>query len=196
MDLLHTLLETCTTLTKRVEHLQHDKIARTLEITKLKQRVKKLERKNKLKVSKLKRLKRVGTAQRVDISKGTVMDDVSKQGRILANMDKDEDVTLKDVADIAKEVVVDAEIEENADTRELMEEEDIKALKRASESQAKKAVKKQKLDEEVKELKKYLQIVLNDEHNVYTEATTLALKTQVDAAGTKCCYWIKMKEND
>nr|GEY81465.1 hypothetical protein [Tanacetum cinerariifolium] len=36
------------------------------------------------------------------------------QGRIIANMDADEDVTLKDVADIAKEVVVDAEIEESA----------------------------------------------------------------------------------
>nr|GFD24028.1 hypothetical protein [Tanacetum cinerariifolium] len=74
--------------------------------TKLKQMVKKLERRNKLKVSKLKRLKRVGTAQRVDISKDTVMDDVSKQGEIIANMDADEDVTLKDVATVAKEVVV------------------------------------------------------------------------------------------
>nr|GEV99346.1 hypothetical protein [Tanacetum cinerariifolium] len=33
--------------------------------------------------------------------------------RIIANMDANEDVALKDVADIAKEVVVDAEIEEN-----------------------------------------------------------------------------------
>nr|GEV46292.1 hypothetical protein [Tanacetum cinerariifolium] len=41
-------------------------------------------------------------------------------------------------------------------TREQMEEEESKALKRASESQAEKAAKKQKLDEEVKELKKHL----------------------------------------
>nr|GFB46107.1 hypothetical protein [Tanacetum cinerariifolium] len=39
-------------------------------------------------------------------------DDVSKQGRIIADMDADVDVTLKDVADIAKEVAADAEIEE------------------------------------------------------------------------------------
>nr|GEY16011.1 ribonuclease H-like domain-containing protein [Tanacetum cinerariifolium] len=80
--------------------------------------VKKLERRNKLKVSKLKRLKRIGTAQRVDTSEDTVMDDVSKQGEIIANMDADEDVTLKDVA---KEVAVekDAEIEENADDDKL-----------------------------------------------------------------------------
>nr|GFD44347.1 hypothetical protein [Tanacetum cinerariifolium] len=62
MGLLHTLLETCTTLTRRVEHLEQDKITQSLEITKLKQRVKKLERRNKLKVSKLRRLKRVGAA--------------------------------------------------------------------------------------------------------------------------------------
>nr|GEX16320.1 copia protein [Tanacetum cinerariifolium] len=79
MDLLYTLLETCTTITRRVKHLKQDKIAQNLEITKLKQRVKKLERRNKLKVSKLRRLKKVGTAQRVDTSEDTVMDDVSKQ---------------------------------------------------------------------------------------------------------------------
>nr|GEY34043.1 hypothetical protein [Tanacetum cinerariifolium]GFA98739.1 hypothetical protein [Tanacetum cinerariifolium] len=94
-----------------------DKIAQSLEIIKLRQRVKKLERRNKLKVSKLRRLKRVGTSQRVDTSKDTVMDDVSKQGRIIANMDADEDVTLNDVSNIAKEVALDTEIEESADVQ-------------------------------------------------------------------------------
>nr|GEU34863.1 hypothetical protein [Tanacetum cinerariifolium] len=117
MDLLHTLLDTCTTLTRRVEHLEQDKITQTLEITKLKQRVKMLEMRNKLKVSKLRRFKKVGTLQRVDTSEDTVMDDVFKQGRIIANMDADKDITLKDVTDIAKEVIVDAEIEENADVQ-------------------------------------------------------------------------------
>nr|GEW64898.1 Gag-Pol polyprotein [Tanacetum cinerariifolium] len=51
---------------------------------------------------------------KVDTSDDTVMDDVSKQGRIIANMDADEDFTLKDVADIAKEVVVDTELEKSA----------------------------------------------------------------------------------
>nr|GEW64234.1 retrovirus-related Pol polyprotein from transposon TNT 1-94 [Tanacetum cinerariifolium] len=96
-----------------------DKIAQTLEITKLKQKVKKLERRNKLKVSKLRRLKKVRTAQRIDTSEDVVMDDVSKQRGIITNLDAYEDVTLKDVADIAKEVDVDAEIEENADDDEL-----------------------------------------------------------------------------
>nr|GFA48891.1 hypothetical protein [Tanacetum cinerariifolium] len=92
---------------------QKDKIAQTLEITQLKQRVKNLERRNKLKVYKLRRLKKVGTTQRVDTSEDTVMDYVSKQGEIIANMDADEDVTLKDVAAVKKA----AEIEENADVQ-------------------------------------------------------------------------------
>nr|GEU60171.1 hypothetical protein [Tanacetum cinerariifolium] len=93
------------------------KIAQTHEIKKLKQRVKKLKRRNKLRVSKLRRLKKVGTLQRVDTSEDTIMDDVSKQGRIIANMDTDKDITMKDVADIAKEVAVDAEIEDSADVQ-------------------------------------------------------------------------------
>nr|GFA29686.1 hypothetical protein [Tanacetum cinerariifolium] len=59
MDLLNTLLETCTTLTRKVEALEQDKIAQALDITKLKQRVRRLEKKNKLKVFGLRRLKKV-----------------------------------------------------------------------------------------------------------------------------------------
>nr|GFA73908.1 hypothetical protein [Tanacetum cinerariifolium] len=36
---------------------------------------------------------------------------------IISNKDADEDVTLKDVADIAKEVAIDAKIEESADAQ-------------------------------------------------------------------------------
>nr|GEV64316.1 hypothetical protein [Tanacetum cinerariifolium] len=83
MDLLNNLLETYTALTKIVEHLEQDKIAQAFEITKLKQRVRRLEKKKKLRVSGLKRLKKVGTAQRVESSADTIMDDQedpSKQG--------------------------------------------------------------------------------------------------------------------
>nr|GEU92176.1 hypothetical protein [Tanacetum cinerariifolium] len=64
-------------------------------------------------------------------------------------------------------------------TKEQMEEEDSRALKRLSESQEDKATKKQKLDEEVEELRKHLQIMPNDEDDVYTEATPLARKVPV-----------------
>nr|GEW20587.1 hypothetical protein [Tanacetum cinerariifolium] len=64
-------------------------------------------------------------------------------------------------------------------TKEQMEEEDSRALTRLSESQEDKTAKKQKLDEEVEELKRHLQIVPNDEDDAYTEATPLALKVSV-----------------
>nr|GEV54344.1 uncharacterized mitochondrial protein AtMg00810-like [Tanacetum cinerariifolium] len=40
-------LDACAALTRRVEHLKHDRVAQAIEITKLKKRVKKLERTNK-----------------------------------------------------------------------------------------------------------------------------------------------------
>nr|GEV71563.1 hypothetical protein [Tanacetum cinerariifolium] len=88
-------------------------VAQALEITKLKQRVKKLERRNK--ASKLQRLKNVGTAQRIETFDDIVMDNVSKQGRIIADMDANVDVILED----AKEVVVEksADVDENADVQ-------------------------------------------------------------------------------
>nr|GEU80146.1 retrovirus-related Pol polyprotein from transposon TNT 1-94 [Tanacetum cinerariifolium] len=64
-------------------------------------------------------------------------------------------------------------------TKEQIEEEDSRALKRINESQEDKAAKKQKLDEEVEELRKHLQIVPNYDDDVYTEATPLALKVHV-----------------
>nr|GEZ06839.1 hypothetical protein [Tanacetum cinerariifolium] len=64
-------------------------------------------------------------------------------------------------------------------TKEQMEEEDSRALKRKTKSSEEKAVKKQKLDKEVEELKKHLQIVPNNNDDVYTEATPLALKVPV-----------------
>nr|GFA06211.1 hypothetical protein [Tanacetum cinerariifolium] len=181
------------------------------------------------------------------------LEDASKQREIIANIDADEDVTLKDVAIVAKEVEVEktVEVEKDADVQGRLEESQAKvyhidqehvdkvlitaatttitvvapitaatitaapsatrrrkgvvirdpeetatpstiihteskskdkgkgALKRKTESSDEKAVKKQKLDEEVEELKKHLQIVPNDDDDVYTEATPLALKVPV-----------------
>nr|GEU71716.1 hypothetical protein [Tanacetum cinerariifolium] len=75
------------------------------------QMVKKLERRNKLKTSKLRRLKKVGTTQKVETSDDTIMDDVSKQEMIIADMDADKDLTLKYVDAVAKDVQ-NAKIEE------------------------------------------------------------------------------------
>nr|GFD25530.1 hypothetical protein [Tanacetum cinerariifolium] len=62
---------------RRVEHLELDKVAQALEITKLKRRVKKLKRRNKVRVLKLRRLQKVRTSQRVETSDDTVMDNES-----------------------------------------------------------------------------------------------------------------------
>nr|GEU74559.1 hypothetical protein [Tanacetum cinerariifolium] len=117
MNLLQDLMDTCTALPRRFEHLELDKIAQALEITKLKRRVKKLEKRNKVKVLKLRRLKRVGSAQRIDTSDNTVMDDVSNQGRMIADMDADVDVVLEEAKDVAADAKddQDAEVNENAD---------------------------------------------------------------------------------
>nr|GEZ97788.1 hypothetical protein [Tanacetum cinerariifolium] len=71
----------------------------------LKRRVKKLERRNKVRVLKLRRLQKVGTSQRVETSNETTMDDESNQGRMIAEMDQDDDVVLEDDKEDDKEVV-------------------------------------------------------------------------------------------
>nr|GEZ34151.1 hypothetical protein [Tanacetum cinerariifolium] len=154
MDLIQTLLETFIALTRRVENLEQDKISQTLEITK------------------------------VETSEDTIMDDVLKQGEIIANMDEDEDVTLKDVAAVEKDAEVKKDVDvqgrptesqaqiykidlEHADkvlsmqddepepaelievSKEQLEEEESRALKRRAESSEEKAAEKQKLDEEI-----------------------------------------------
>nr|GEX81644.1 hypothetical protein [Tanacetum cinerariifolium] len=92
-------------------------IAQALEITKLKRRVKKLDRRNKVKVLKLRRLQKVGTTQRIETSDDIVIDDVSSQRRMIAEMDKDVDVVLKEAKEVTDDAKADqdAEVNENAD---------------------------------------------------------------------------------
>nr|GFA41227.1 hypothetical protein [Tanacetum cinerariifolium] len=86
-----------------VEGLENDKAAQQLEIVKLKARVKKLEKINKVKSSKLRRLKKVGTSQRVESSDD--IENVFNQGRIIADMDQDEGIEL--VVDQEKDAKVE-----------------------------------------------------------------------------------------
>nr|GEZ08835.1 hypothetical protein [Tanacetum cinerariifolium] len=99
-----TSLDACAALTLRVEHLEHYKKAQTLEITKLKKRVTKMERVNKVKAFKLKRLKKVGTSQRIETSNDTIMKDVSNQGRMIVELDRDEGIELIGENEKSKEV--------------------------------------------------------------------------------------------
>nr|GEW38750.1 hypothetical protein [Tanacetum cinerariifolium] len=96
MSLLQKALDACAALARRVEHLEHDKVAQDLEITKLKTRVKKLERANKVKALKLRKLRKVGTSQRIESSNDIDMEDVSNQERMIAELDRDEGIALMD----------------------------------------------------------------------------------------------------
>nr|GEV78408.1 hypothetical protein [Tanacetum cinerariifolium] len=253
-------MDTCTALSRRVKHLELDKINQALEITKLKRRFKKLERRNKVKMLTLRRLQKVGTTQRVETSDETVMDDLSHQAKEIvddAKVDESVDIQGRQAESQAKIYKIDldhankvlsmqedetepaevqeareleAELNKNIDWDEVIdhvkkkakedpamkkyqalkrkpqteaqarknkskfnsnvaflmkteeqieEEEESKALKRLNETPAKKAAKRQKLDEEVEELKRHLHIVPNKDDDVYTEATPLTRKVHV-----------------
>nr|GEY38685.1 ribonuclease H-like domain-containing protein [Tanacetum cinerariifolium] len=111
MTLLTTLMETYATLSQKVANLEQVKIAQALKIVKLKQRVKKLEKQRKLKHSGLKRLRKVGTSQRVESSPKTVL---AKKERIL-----DEQLAKR---------LQDKELEQTA-AREKQEKEDFERAK-------------------------------------------------------------------
>ncbi|GKE05349.1 hypothetical protein Tco_1397367 [Tanacetum coccineum] len=66
---LKKLLELCTKLSERVLDLENTKTSQDVEITKLKERVKKLERRNKSRTPRLKRLRKVGRTARIESSK-------------------------------------------------------------------------------------------------------------------------------
>nr|GFC29261.1 hypothetical protein [Tanacetum cinerariifolium] len=85
------------------EGLENANAAQQREIVQLKASVKKLEKLNKVKSSKLRRLKKVGTSQRVESSDD--VENVFNQGRIGVDMDQDEGIEL--VVDHEK----DAEVE-------------------------------------------------------------------------------------
>nr|GFB49545.1 hypothetical protein [Tanacetum cinerariifolium] len=117
LSLFQTTLDTYVAFTSRIKQLESDKLRQALEITKLKKRVKRLEKGQKVKVFKLRRLKKVGTSQRVDTSDDTVMEDVSNQGRMIVELDRDEDVELmgkkeeEKKTEQAKDIAGDAQVE-------------------------------------------------------------------------------------
>nr|GEV03024.1 hypothetical protein [Tanacetum cinerariifolium] len=240
MTLLNTLLETCATLTKQVANLEQDKIAQAIEITKLKQRVRMLEKKRQFKSSRLKRLRKVGTAQKDDDEDVTLVDvevtmdddvqgrlaesqakvyhlDLQHAGKVLSMQDTNEaepaeveevievvtavklmtevvttGATTITVAQVPKasapsrrrgviiqdpEETAIASVIDEAFAREL--EAKLNANINWDNVMKQDAAKKQKIDEETEELKTHLQIIANDDDDVYTEATPPALEVPV-----------------
>nr|GEV20190.1 ribonuclease H-like domain-containing protein [Tanacetum cinerariifolium] len=69
--------------------------------------------------------------------------------------------------------------EVNEEVTLLEKEVEVEAHKREGESIKKEVTKKQKIEEEAEDLKSHLQIVANDDDDVYTEATPLASKIPI-----------------
>nr|GFD23256.1 hypothetical protein [Tanacetum cinerariifolium] len=63
--------------------------------------------------------------------------------------------------------------------KEQIEEDENRALQKINETLAERAAKRRNLDEEVEDLKIHLQIVPNEDDDIYTEATPLARKVPV-----------------
>nr|GEV39557.1 putative ribonuclease H-like domain-containing protein [Tanacetum cinerariifolium] len=172
MSLLQEALDACVTLTKRVEHLEYDKVAQALEITKLKRRVKKLEKRNKVRVLKLRRLQKIRTSQRVETS-----DDKSNQGRMIS-MDQDDDVVLTD------------EKEEDNKVEEVKVDESAQVQGRQAESQAEiykidmdhanKVLSMQEDETEPAEVQEMIDVVTTAK--LITEVVTAASKTVTAAS--------------
>ncbi|GJZ51548.1 putative ribonuclease H-like domain-containing protein [Tanacetum coccineum] len=95
---LKELMELCTNLQNRVIDLEKTKTSQAQEITSLKRRVKRLEKKNRSKTHGLKRLYKVGLSARIESSEdeGLGEEDASKQGRI-DDIDANEDIYLVNV---------------------------------------------------------------------------------------------------
>nr|GFA99118.1 hypothetical protein [Tanacetum cinerariifolium] len=63
--------------------------------------------------------------------------------------------------------------------KEHLEEEENRAIESINKTPAQKAAKRRKLNEEVEDLKRHLEIVPDEDDDVYTEATPLARKVYV-----------------
>nr|GEW65130.1 putative ribonuclease H-like domain-containing protein [Tanacetum cinerariifolium] len=82
MTLLNTLLETCATLTKQVANLEQDKVAQAIEITKLKQRVRRRMHPNRGEIAEL------DVDEDVTLVDAEVEVDANVQGRLVESQSK------------------------------------------------------------------------------------------------------------
>nr|GEV30936.1 hypothetical protein [Tanacetum cinerariifolium] len=231
MSLLQEAMDACAALTRRVEHLEYDKVSQGLEITKLRKRVKKLEKKNKGRM-----------IAEMDQDDDVVLENDKKEDKEVADAVKDVEEAKKDETEPAKvqevvDVVTSAKLitevvtaasaiittaeaqvptttlivasarvaaalklhvelnkdidwdeaidhvkrkaKEDPATKEHIEEDENRALQKLNKTPADRAAKRRKLDEEVEELRRHLQIVPNEDDDVYNEATPLARKVSV-----------------
>ncbi|GJS97808.1 hypothetical protein Tco_0804776 [Tanacetum coccineum] len=167
---LNELMELCTTLQKKVLDLEKTKTTQANEITSLKRRVKKLEKKDRSRTYKLKRLYKVGLTARVESSgdEEDLGEDASKQGRRINVIDADEDITLVNVQDDANNEMFDvnalnvstAATTVTITTKEITLAQALEALKTSKPKDKGKGIM---IEEHVKPMKKKVQIMLDEE---------------------------------
>nr|GEV63577.1 hypothetical protein [Tanacetum cinerariifolium] len=109
---LKELMELCTTLQSRVLYLEQTKATQANEIDSLKRRVKKIEKKQRLRTHKLKTLYKVGLTARVESSNDNedLGEDAFEQERI-SDIDADEGITLVSTHDDAEVFDVDQDLD-------------------------------------------------------------------------------------
>nr|GEX35083.1 hypothetical protein [Tanacetum cinerariifolium] len=168
---LNELMELCTNLQSRVLELEKIKTSQHNEIASLKRRVKKLEKKNRSKTHKLKRLYKVGLTVRVESSdEESLGEDASKQERIDA-IDQEEDIALVNVQADAEMFDVDKDLggekvfveQEVVDKEKINEDTLAKALAELKTSKPKAKGGKAIMIEEPVKPKKKDQIRLDEE---------------------------------
>nr|GEU91298.1 hypothetical protein [Tanacetum cinerariifolium] len=199
---LNALMELCTNLQTRVIDLEKTKTTQANEISSLKRRVKKLERRNKSRTHKLKRLYKVKLSARLGSSNNeeSLGEDASKQERRIDDIDADEDITLEQEAnidlietwdDVQAKIDADHQLAERLQAKEQQEltdeekatlfmqflEKKEKKEKRTREELIQKRAKKQKVedDKETAELKQLMEII-PDKEEVAIYAIPLAVK--------------------
>nr|GEW69679.1 retrovirus-related Pol polyprotein from transposon TNT 1-94 [Tanacetum cinerariifolium] len=139
MTLLNTLMETCATLTKKVAHLEQDKVAQALEIVKLKQRVKKLENKRRMHPNK-------GKIAELDADKDVTLVDVDTA----VKMDDDIQGKMEEDVTNVKEIIV-------AEPETTMFNDEEKMAKRLQDEEIEQAAAREKQEKEDLERDKVLQ---------------------------------------
>nr|GEX00669.1 hypothetical protein [Tanacetum cinerariifolium] len=123
VSLLHTLMETCATLSQKVVDLEQEKHTQALEILKLKKRVKKLEKKKKLRYSGFKRLRK----EMIDQNVSAATKDVSTAEPTVFD---DEEITMTMAQTLIKMKAEKAKILDEQITQRLHDEEIEKATAR------------------------------------------------------------------
>nr|GFB28955.1 hypothetical protein [Tanacetum cinerariifolium] len=202
----------------------NDNAAQKLVIIKLKERVKRLEKANMVKSSKLRRLRKVGASKRVESSDD--MEDVFNQGRMIDDIDMNEGIELVKDAEVAEsegrhtaqhaekqaeiynldldhslKVLIVAAYTKRRKGVTIRDPEEELSLKtpaetpkkgngrrrsgdyqNINETPAQKAAKRRKLSEEAQEaedLRMRLEVVEDEDDDVFVEATPLASKVPV-----------------